>query len=335
MASTRWTPDILGEEWSATTLPLWADIQNEPAPVATLVRQAPANLSGPAAAEFASRPAIFYVHGFADYFFQRHLSEFFTERGYAFYAIDLRRYGRSLQPGETPNYVLNLGVYREELDLAADVIKNSVGHERLIVMGHSAGGLVTSLWANQRSAPGPDHVVDALVLNSPWLDLNSHWFNRTVTTRLIDDWGRLAKRHTVGGLSRFYGEALHVSGGGEWDFDLELKPSDGFPVRAGWLRTIRRAQAVLANGLDIEVPVLMCTATRSGPSDRWHSELLTTDSVLDVADMLARAGCLGPDVTIEQFEGGAHDLALSPEPARTQYFTVVADWLSEQRGLLE
>ena len=43
-----------------------------------------------------TRRAVLYLHGFVDYFFQTHLAEFFTERGYDFYALDLRKYGRSL-----------------------------------------------------------------------------------------------------------------------------------------------------------------------------------------------------------------------------------------------
>ncbi|MEK8226237.1 alpha/beta hydrolase [Oerskovia sp. M15] len=42
------------------------------------------------------RRAVLYVHGFVDYFFQAHLGDAFEEHGYAFYAIDLRGYGRSL-----------------------------------------------------------------------------------------------------------------------------------------------------------------------------------------------------------------------------------------------
>ena len=37
------------------------------------------------------------MHGFADYFFQTPAADFWVERGYDFYALDLRKYGRSLR----------------------------------------------------------------------------------------------------------------------------------------------------------------------------------------------------------------------------------------------
>ena len=58
------------------------------------------------------------MHGFADYFFQTGYAEWWTERGYDFYALDLRKYGRSLRPHQTPNYVTDLREYFAELDAA-------------------------------------------------------------------------------------------------------------------------------------------------------------------------------------------------------------------------
>ena len=58
--------------------------------------------------------------------------------------------------------------------------------------------------------------------------------------------------------------------------------------------------------------------------------LLTTDVILDVRDMVARAPKLGPDVRLVRISGGAHDLSLSPEPARTRYIAAVLGWLDER-----
>ena len=45
-------------------------------------------------------------------------AEWWDERGYDFYAVDLRKYGRSLRPHQTPNYVGDLREYFAELDAA-------------------------------------------------------------------------------------------------------------------------------------------------------------------------------------------------------------------------
>ena len=62
--------------------------------------------------------AVLHVHGFADYFFQTEYAEWWLDRGYDFYALDLRKYGRSIRPHQTPTYVTDLRDYFAEIDLA-------------------------------------------------------------------------------------------------------------------------------------------------------------------------------------------------------------------------
>lgn len=84
-------PDLLGPPYERHTIDLGSD--DEGPVVATLVRRR---------AERPSRRAVLYVHGFVDYFFQTHVADFFAARGWDFYALDLRKYGRSLLPHQTP-----------------------------------------------------------------------------------------------------------------------------------------------------------------------------------------------------------------------------------------
>jgi pimeloyl-ACP methyl ester carboxylesterase len=91
---TTWHPDFLdGYEVTDLPLPGVSPAPGEPEDVelvATLVRRLPAN---------RSRTAVLYVHGWNDYFFQTHLADHLTDLGFDFYAVDLRRYGRSLRRG--------------------------------------------------------------------------------------------------------------------------------------------------------------------------------------------------------------------------------------------
>ncbi|MCB7135104.1 alpha/beta hydrolase [Cellulosimicrobium marinum] len=327
LVTEDWRPDVLGDDWQARDLAL------PDGAVATLVRRARDAVGHPGGGTAddpaGPRPAVLYVHGFIDYFFQTHVADAFAARGYPFYAVDLRGYGRSVgrgsgapsRPDDDPNFVTDLAVYAQDLDAAARAVR-AEGHERLVVLGHSTGGLVASLWADAR--PG---LLDALVLNSPWFDLNKPWVFRGPVTWVLDAVGRVAPRLVVGHLDEHWARALHASTGGEWEFDLAWKPLEGFPVRAGFLRTVRRAHARVARGLHVDCPVLVLASARSGPAAGWHPELLTTDSVLDVGHITSRARGLGDDVAVVTVEGGAHDLALSPEPARSTYLTEVLDWL--------
>jgi alpha-beta hydrolase superfamily lysophospholipase len=290
------------------------------AKVATLVRLA---------AKEATRGAILYVHGFADYFFQRHLAEHYTAQGYDFYAVDLRNYGRSLRDGDVPNYVADLKEHFEELDAAVDKIHED-GHTKLVVIAHSTGGLITPLWLDGRKDSG----VDALVLNSPWFELAESAAMRGPVTSVIKVLGRVApKAVLVKGLGPVYGQSIHKDHHGEWDFDLKMKPLAAFPVLAGWMRAIRIGHAKLQRGLNVTVPVLVLHSSRSWlHAKEWAQDAMSADTVLDVADMIKYAPGLGPDVTVVEIPDGLHDLFLSAEPARTQALTEVDTWLAKQQS---
>ena len=266
-----------------------------------------------------------YVHGFTDYFFQRHLAEAVAGRGYPFYAVDLRGHGRSIDSwttgGGDTNMVNRLELYDEDLDAAADVIAAD-GHTGLVLMGHSTGGLITSLYADVR----PDRVT-AMVLNSPWFDLRGTWFERGPITQAVYVLGRIAPRTVVSTLAAGYGRALQPGLGRRVGLRPAVEAVRRLP-RPG--RVAGRdptgppqdgARAVRA------VPGPHCTSDRTGPDDAEAAELLSTDAVLDVAHMLARGPGLGAHVDVSIIEGGAHDLALSPKPARDKYLTTVLDWL--------
>lgn len=317
---TTWQPDPLGPGWEQTTLALSA---TDPDLVATLVRRTPdpdAPVGG---------PAVLHVHGFNDYFFQTHLADAFAATGHTFYAIDLRRCGRSWRDGQVPHYVDDLAEYRADLALAARLLRDGLGHDRLVVHAHSTGGLTAALWAN---SPAGRDAVDALVLNSPWFDLDARWFHRVVSTWVLDNLGPVDPMRVLADGPSAYSWHLHVANGGRWDYDRRLKPAEGFPVRVGWMRAVRRGQARLARGLRIQAPVLVCTAAESGPNSRDNPLLDAQDTVLDVAQIWARAPRLGDDVTLVTVPGGIHDLALSADGPRDAYLRTVASWLSRTTG---
>lgn len=305
-------PDVLGDDWVQRTLHLAPD-GHRPDPVATLVSRddTPARAS-----------AVLYVHGFVDYFFQVHHARTWEAAGFDFHALDLRDYGRSMRPGRRPNWVTDLATYDEELTAALAALR-SRGYERVLLAGHSTGGLITSLYAHDH--PG---TVDGLMLNSPWLDLNESWFVRNVASPLICAIAPLFPYLALRPLGGAYGESLHVSTGGEWDYDLAWKPIEGFGVHAGWFRAIRRGHRRIRHGLSITVPVLVATSGARGHNTRpTPQELAGTDTVLSPPQMWHRAAGLGTDVTVVRVEGGRHDLTLSLEGPRERFESYLRAWL--------
>ena len=59
----------------------------------------------------------------------------------------------------------------------------------------------------------------------------------------------------------FNARSMHISLGGEWDYDLALKSRPGPPIRTGWLRAILVGHQKVAAGLAIGVPILVLAST--------------------------------------------------------------------------
>ncbi len=293
-----------------------------PPPVATLVRRTceEPEAGGP-------RGAFLHVHGYNDYFFQEHLARAVEDAGYAFFAVDLRAAGRSLRPGQVPHFVEDLREPATDLSVAVAAVRGLHPGLPVAVHAHSTGGLVAPLWAH---AHRRRHLVDALVLDSPFLDLNSSWLNRTIATRVLDAVGPWSPLAVLSAAPSAYATHLLAANGGRWEFDPELKRPDGVPVRAGWLRAVRQGQARLARGLDVACPVLVAHSAASGPDDLANPLLDEQDTVLDVEQIARLAPRVGADVTIRSVEGGVHDLTLSADGPREEYLSAMLTWLEDQ-----
>lgn len=304
--------DVLGPDYDTTEIPLGVDDEGEVAATLVTRRAIPPR-----------RRAVLYVHGFVDYFFQAHLADFYLAQGFDFYALDLRKYGRSLRPHQTPNFIHDLAEYFPEIEEAVRIIR--ADHEVLLINGHSTGGLIASLWADRVRGRG---LVQGLFLNSPFFELPEATYKRAVAGALA---GVLRRTRPMAelpaGLSPAYGQSLHRGFGGEWDFDLTWKPVEGFPVRAAWLAAVHRGQRRLRAGLDIDVPVLVMISARSVKPGN-DTDVGGADAILNVTDIADRSTRLGPHLTLIRVDGGLHDLVLSARPVREQVFTELTRWIN-------
>jgi alpha-beta hydrolase superfamily lysophospholipase len=307
--------DVLGEPYRRHIITL-PDDDEGPVTATLISRRAPQPTSR----------AVLYLHGFNDYFFQTHLADFFTERGYDFYALDLRKYGRSLLPHQTPNFVRSLSEYFPELDEAARIIRAGDDHDTMVIFAHSTGGLIGSLWAHARSHTG---VVDGMILNSPFFDINAPWIVRRPMAAVVGQLAsRLPYRALPGKGPSLYGQSLHKDMHGEWVYDLAWKPVNSFHVRLGWLRAVRIGQQRLRAGLAIPSPILVAHSGASLRVPSWNEALHDADAVLNIHHIARWAPALGNHVTVVRIEGGKHDLTLSREPARQRFFTEASRWLN-------
>ena len=308
------TTDILGEPFLAETLELPDDAEGPV--VATLVSRR---------ADTPTRKAVLHVHGFADYFFQADYAAWWTARGYDFYAVDLRKYGRSLRDHQTPNYVADLREYFPELDEAWSRITERDGHDQVVASAHSTGGLILSLWLDERRP----EALAGTVLNSPWLDLQGSAVVRLLGTPVVKALGaRRPMRELKRQVTGFYTRSLHRDHEGEWDFDLLWKPVQSFTVYAGWLRAIRNGHAQLHRGLDLPGAVLVLSSGASSAPTEMGEDVHGTDIVLEVRQIRRWSTALGRHVTYVAVEGARHDVVLSRTTARERVYDEIGRWLA-------
>jgi len=287
-----WLPDRLLPGYEALELAAPDDYDGRV--VATLVRLPAGD---------APRGPVLYVHGFIDYFFQDHMAERFAAEGYAFYALDLRKHGRSLLAHQHPCFCKDVSEYYADITHALEEIDTEV-----LLAGHSTGGLICSLYKKEGQRKD---LVRALWLNSPFFDWrDSHKGKLRVAQALGWFFPFLSDPKSV---LPAYVQSIHRNWHGEWDFDLNLKPLMGFPACFGWVRAIFEAHAKVHAGLSLDCPVLS-----------MHSD--EADLILDWKQIARWSRTLGGNVTVQQFPGALHDLVLSRREIREEVFRQLFAW---------
>ncbi len=322
LARTEWADDVL-TGYRQTTLDLGPDPDGEGELFATLVRKAENN---------PSDRVVLALHGFTDYFFNTQLVDFFAARGYRLYGLDLHKCGRSWRQGQTPHFTTDLSRYDRDLGDALAIIRAENPSCRVVVYGHSTGGLVVSLWLDRLRRRGDTAALRlaGLVLNSPFLDLHGPPILRArVTSGALGAASRVRKTTVVRPAAKGgYGLTLHRDYHGEFDYNLQWKPVGGFPITLGWITAIRRGQAQLHRGLDVGVPNLILRSDHSVAETVGTEEMQRGDAVLDVAHIAQWAGCIGNRQTIVPVIDAKHDVFLSLAGPRETAYAELDRWLA-------
>lgn len=315
LARGQYVRDILGSGYEKYTIEMPEDEEGDV--VCTLVRK-----------QHPEQPkqAVLYVHGYNDYFFQSQLGDSLLSQGYNFYAVDLRRYGRSLLQHQDAFYCYSLDEYFADIDTSLAIIRKE-GNERIILMGHSTGGLITSYYLKHH----PNAPVSGLILNSPFLDWNFGWWMEAVAFPVVSFLAKFFPQWVVQGdgtTLSMYACSLLSDYYGEWTFNTKWKMSYGHRKKAGWIHAIQMAQQDIQRKCDIQCPILLLSSDCSLPeTSTWSDEYLKADIVLSVDDIQHYGAKLGKDVSAHQIKGGIHDLILSPRPARDETYQLIFEWL--------
>ncbi len=261
-----------------------------------------------------SHKAYLYIHGFNDYFFQSEMGERFVDSGFNFYAVDLRRYGRSREPWQYPFNIRKQEEYFADIDSALAQIRKD-GNTDITLSGHSTGGLTVAFMGAMR---GKDLGANRIVTDSPFLEWNFNAFTRNAAIPVVGFLGKIFKNakqkqsHCDG-----YAYSLLKEYYGEWTYNTDWKMVYSPPVTWSWIGAINSAQGKLMKKREnIAVPILVMHSSRKIDGCNYTPEFQTGDAVLDPEMIKKRGVRLGKERMVCAIDSGLHDLILSSEKAR-------------------
>lgn len=313
---TDYRPDILGAGYEQLTLNFPNDYEGKV--TATLVRKK---------AHHKTNKAVLYIHGFIDYFFQTEMAKQFNQHGYDFYALDLRKYGRSLLPHQKAYFVLDLREYDAEITVALNIIANE-DHDSVLLSGHSTGGLIATLYA----AHFPEHpLIKAVWANSPFYNFNMNPIKKTFALPQLSRLGaKFPRLKFPSELNKWYVQSLHKDYYGEWDFNLNWKPTTYSKVYISFVHAIYEAQKEIHKGAQLNVPILVMHSDKTKNPKKFDIDAQTSDVILDVKGIENYANKLQGDVNVITIKDGLHDLVLSSQNVRAQVYEKLFHFLEDK-----
>ncbi len=268
--------------------------------------------------------AVLYIHGYMDYFFQNHLASYFIDQGFSFYAIELRKYGSSIKKHQHENFFKDITEYDEEISITLNKIKND-GHSKIIINGHSTGGLVATHYALHGEFKA---LISGIILNSPFLEINVPKWMKTVLP-IIAPLAYLFPYLKFTELPSMYTESMHQDYKGRWNFNLSYKPIPSFSSYLGWLKGILQALKNIHKGKIKTIPSVIFHSDKSYFKTTWDEVLLRSDAVLNVDDMITCGKKIYPNADIIEIKNAVHDIVLSSDDVIEEYFKQISIWLKK------
>lgn len=308
--------DILGKGYEKKELKLPDDYEGQV--ISTLIRKKTTH---------PSKKAVLYIHGFIDYFFQTEMAEKFNDHGFDFYALDLRKYGRSYLAHQKFFNVRSLSEYDAEISMALNIIAHE-GHHSVLLCGHSTGGLITTLYAAHHLN---DPLIKGLWLNSPFFDFNLSYIEKNIMIPCLSKIGKTFPNNLFPNrINQWYVPSIHKMFYGEWSFDLEWKKEKVPYVQLGFIHAIHQGHKEIHTGPYLSIPTLIMHSDQTTNPSHWCNKAQNSDIVLDVKDIKKWALKLKGHITLCEIKNGIHDLVLSQAKVRNQVYNELFKWIKVQ-----
>lgn len=311
--NNNYQTDILGNGFEQLTINLPYDYEGKV--TATLIKKNNTLNSG---------KAVLYIHGFNDYFFQEEMAERFEKNAIIFYALDLRKYGRSLLPNQKLNNVRDIKEYDAEIFEALKIIE-AEGNDSVMLAGHSTGGLIVTYFASRH----PElKNIKAVFANSPFYQFNISLPELKLGIPLLSFLAKFFPDKKINsGLSGLYGKSLHRTEQGNYGYNLNWKPIRIPKVNLSFIKAIHQAQSYIQKGCTLTVPLLLMHSEASSKPQKINELVFKTDIVLNVEHMKKYGQKIDGAVTIISISNGIHDLVLSASAVKENVFEKLFTWL--------
>ncbi len=280
-------------------------------------------------ADSSSHRGFLYIHGFNDYFFQKEMGERYVDSGYHFYAVDLRRYGRSREPWQYPFNIRDQKEYFADIDSAIAQMRRD-GITDITLGGHSTGGLTVAFLA---AVKGKDAGVERVVTDSPFLAWNFNSFYRHFLIPSVSMLGGIFKNSKIPqGHCDGYAYSLLKQYDGEWEYNTDWKMIYSPPVTMSWVRAISKAQKeTIKKAGNISVPLLVMHSSRKVDGCNWDTAFRYGDAVLDPFMLQAQGEKIKSKspkpVQVCAIDSGLHDLILSLKPHRDAAYDTIFSFI--------
>lgn len=276
-----------------------------------------------------SKKGFLYIHGFNDYFFQSEMGERFVDSGYHFYAVDLRRYGRSKEPWQYPYNIRDMRKYYDDIDSAVCQMRRD-GIEDITLGGHSTGGLTVISYGVDKGADIP---VQRIVTDSPFLAWNFNSFYRHLLIPGVRNASVLIKNAKIPqGKCDGYAYSLLKEYDGEWTYNTDWKMIYSPPVTFSWVGQIQSTQNRVKKHADrLRVPVLVMHSSRKVDGCNFTEDFKYGDAVLDPFMLQQRGEEIKRKsprpVQVCAIDSGLHDLILSLKPHRDAAYDTIFSFM--------
>lgn len=272
-----------------------------------------------------SQKAILYIHGFNDYFYQWEEAFRFAEKGYVFFAVDLRKYGRSILIHQIKYNFRDISEYYADLDSAIHIIKNE-GYTEIYLMGHSTGGLIVANYLNDKKI---DKTIKGVILNSPFFDMNNSFITDKIAIPFLALIASISPNTIIkGSKNSVNGESIHNSKKGHWYFDTTLKSIHSADMTLSWIKGIHQAQKSVKQGMNIPLPILVLRSNLSSYYELYNPLVSSSsDTVLDVEDIEKYSKRLGSSVKVVTIQGSIHDVLISEKSVRDRAYKEIFSFL--------